>query len=156
VKRLLFAFLVASTISVQGQKLNWVKFSPPYYPRNAQIAHIEGTVTVQFTLQHRNEVLIKETKGHPLLIQPAIESLKMSQLECVDCEHLTHESTVHLIFGLRATIVDSGLPTQATLDSSTHVTVTAQAICTSDPTSHYIRKRSVWCLFLWKCRTRPE
>jgi len=157
VKPLLLAILLGSTISLQGQKLNWVKFHPPEYPRNAQIAHIEGTVTVKFTLQHRNEVLIKETKGHPLLIQPAIESLKMSQLECVDCEHPIPESTVAFDFRVEShDCRDSGLPTQATLDSSTHVTVTAQAICTSDPTSHYLRKRSVWCLFLWKCRTRPE
>jgi hypothetical protein len=149
-------FLVASTISLHGQKLNWIKFHPPEYPRNAQIAHIEGPVTLKFTLQPGNEVLIEEYKGHPLLTQSAIESLKMSQLECVDCEHMAPVFTVAFDFRVEShDCRDSALPTQAAIDSPMHVTVVAQAVCTSDPIVHYVRSRSLCCLYLWKCATHP-
>jgi hypothetical protein len=157
VRPLLFALFFVSTISLHGQKLNWVKFPPPQYPRNAQIAHIEGPVTLKFTLQPENAVSVKESTGHPLLIPAAIESLKTSQLECVDCERLAPGFTVAFDFRVEShDCRDSGLPTQAKIDSPMHVTVVAQAICTSDPTARYVRTRSFRCLFLWKCAMHPE
>jgi Gram-negative bacterial TonB protein C-terminal len=145
-------FLITSMVSLQDAKLSWVKFDPPEYPRNAQIAHIEGPVTLTFVLQSGNPVFLKESSGHPLLVPAALESLKKSQLNCIDCAQQGQIFTVVFDFQVAShDCTDPQVPTHTTVDTPTHITVIAQSICTSDPVARYRRTRSIRCLYLWKC-----
>ena len=146
-------FLIASIGSLQEPQLNWVKFQTPEYPRNAQIAHIQGNIVLKFLLQPGNGiVVVKESTGHPLLLPAALESLKKSQLNCSDCGQQSQIFTVVFDFVVAShDCKDSEVPTHVTMDSPSHITVLAQSICTSDPVVYYRRIRSIRCLYLWKC-----
>lgn len=156
-KSTFFSLLIASIFSLQEPKLNWVSFHPPEYPRNTQLAHIEGKVVVKFVLQQGNAIGIQEQTGHVLLVPAAIQSLKMSRLECVHCDEQAQTFTVVFDFRVAShNCDDPEVPTQAILESPTHVTIVSQAVCTSDPVAHYIKMRSIRCLFLWRCAMRPQ
>jgi hypothetical protein len=157
VKPTLFLLLSASIFSQQEPKLNWVSFYPPEYPRTAQIAHIEGQVTLMLTLQAGKVTGIQQQAGHPMLVPAAIQSLKMSRLGCIDCSNDAQTFTVVFDFHVAShDCSDPEVSTQAALDSATHISVVSQSVCTSDPIGHYIKTRSKRCLFLWRCATRPE
>jgi hypothetical protein len=157
VKPILFLILSTSIFSLQAPKLNWMSFYPPEYPRVAQIAHIEGKVTLKLALQAGEVVGIQEQAGHPMLVPAAIQSLKMSRLGCMDCSNEAQTFTVVFDFQVAShDCNDPEVPTRATLDSPTHVTITSQAVCTYDPIATYRKIRSIHCLYLWRCATRPE
>lgn len=157
-KILSYVVLVAVGIfHLQEPRLNWVKFQPPEYPRNAQRAHIQGRVILEFMLRAENAVSIQSSKGHPELVRSAQESLLMSKLACDNCSEQSTRFTVTYDFE----VVNHDCngpddPPKVTRDSPMHVRVVAQSVCTVDPVARYMKARSWRCLYLWKCALRRE
>lgn len=156
-KILSYVVLVAVVLHLQEPQLNWVKFQPPEYPRNAQLAHIQGKVILEFALQVGNAISLQHTSGHPMLIKAAQDSLQMSRLSCENCAEQNALFTV--IYDFEVVNHDCNDPdrhTQVTRESRTHIRVVAQSVCTVDPVVRYVKTRSFPCLYLWRCGRRPD
>ena len=151
----LMALLLVSC-SLQDQSLKWASFRPPLYPRNAQIAHIQGPVTIKFELSTDSDLKVLNVEGHPLLRAAALESLTGSKLRCENCGDQTKLFSVVYEFRVAERNCDDPLINavhEPTLESANHVSVIAEPICTSDPTIRIsrLRVRSIRCLYLWRC-----
>jgi TonB family protein len=71
-----FSFIAATLPAQEGRKL--LKQPAPTYPEMAKRMHLSGTVKVQVVIGP--DGLIKETKvvgGHPILVEAALEALRM-------------------------------------------------------------------------------
>jgi hypothetical protein len=153
-KTALLLLLVAQMAAGQAPRLIWKSFHAPDYPRDAQIAHVIGLVTVEFTLNENGTATIGKTSGHPLLIPPAVDTIKSSELRCSACDR---ESVFIVYFNFsmadhncqQARLVPAYT---AKLRSADTVSVIAEPVCTEDPVVPYVKKRSFQCLYLWKCR----
>lgn len=155
----LMAVFVAGQSLAQAPVLVWDDFHPPAYPRSAQIVHIMGPVTVEFTLEPNNAVAIKKSTGHPLLVPAADETIKTSKLHCVNCADGVATFAVVFNFTFAEHDCDEAEenpPSSARLESSTRVSLIAEPVCTSDPrvvtTRRYRKVRSIQCLYLWRCK----
>ncbi|HKV95211.1 MAG TPA: energy transducer TonB [Candidatus Angelobacter sp.] len=159
----LIAVFVAGEALAQGPILVWDDFHPPVYPRSAQIAHIMGPVTIEFTLQPNNAVAIKKSTGHPLLVAAAEETIKSSQLHCINCPDDAAIFAIVFDFTFANHDCDEAgkhPSSSAKLESSTHISFIAEPVCTIDPatvtTRRYRKVRSIQCLYLWRCKRELE
>jgi hypothetical protein len=154
---LLFGILIIIGVTEQGAKLRWMEFHPPVYPPMARIANLEGPVTVEITIEPNDRVSFQKWTGHPILVQADGESLKLSKLACDSCAHMT---SFTIVFDFRVSSPECGSfglnsSPRAVLDTSTHMTISTDRYCISDPAPDLEKRvRSLRCLYLWKCATR--
>ncbi|MGZ4855933.1 MAG: energy transducer TonB [Candidatus Angelobacter sp.] len=155
---LLLGILVGMGAAVQEPKLRWMEFYPPVYPQMARIANIEGTATVEITIGPDGAMVLQKAAGHPILVQAAEVSLKLSKLVCDYCAQRATQFTIVFDFRIPSPECgNSGLNSspRAVLDASTHITITTDRHCFSDPAPELGKRvRSLRCLYLWKCATR--
>lgn len=155
-KILLLLLLVAQGTSRPNPSLVWENFHAPEYPRDAQIAHIAGTVKIEFTIGRNGVITIGKSTGHPLLVPAAEKGVKASKFSCKDCEDNTEALAVVFDFSIAnhdCREAEMNPPYTAKLDSNGHVSIIAEPVCTSDPVVKTVHKRSLRCLYLWKCGT---
>ena len=157
----LMVLFVVGQAKAQGPVLVWDDFHPSAYPRMAQVAHITGPVIVEFTLEPNNVVTIKKSTGHPLLVPAAEETIKTSQLHCINCEDGV--TTFAVIFDFAIANHDfaeanANPPFRAKLNGPTHVSLIAEPVWIIDPAAarQYRKVRSIHCFYLWRCKWVPE
>jgi TonB family protein len=154
---LLFGILTIIGAADQGPKLRWMEFHPPIYPPMARIANLDGTVTVEITIEPDDTVSLQKSTGHPILVQAAEESLKLSKFACDSCSQRTTPFTIAFdfrFFSLECGSFGNSSP-MAVLDTSNHITISSDRYCISDPAPVLGRRvRSLRCMYLWKCATR--
>lgn len=149
---------------MQTPRLRWVDFHPPQYPQMARVANIDGPVTVKFVFGANGSIEVKESSGHPILVQAAIESLKASKLVCDGCGQNEPEFSVVFDFkfaGEESQNSELNNSSGAALDSPNHVTIITtvftERLAITDPRGIVTKRvRSVRCLYLWKCATRRD
>ena len=148
---LLLLFLIG--LSSQKPTLVWESFHAAAYPDLARLAHIAGSVEVEFTLSTENAVTIQKSTGHPVLVAAAEEVIKSSRFRCSDCET---QRAFAVIFNF--TIAEhpcqrTMAPATVTLETIDRVSVIAEPVCTEeiDPVIRSRRARSARCLYLWRC-----
>lgn len=156
----------ASNSRPPAATVHLVSLAPPVYPQTARIANIWGNVTVIVKVRTDGSVdSVTATAGHPILKQAAVENALHSKFVCRACA--TTESYV-ILYAFRMAesagcciasqvppaIQQEQRPLAAANDWQTRVTITAQRFCTCDPKLRTKRKRSLKCLYLWKCSTQ--
>jgi TonB family protein len=155
---LLFGILMIIGAAEQGPKLRWTEFHPTVYPPMPRIANLDGTVTVEITIEPDDTVSLQKSTGHPILVQAAEESLKLSKFACDSCSQRATPFTI--VFDFRISSPECGSfglnsSPMAVLDTSTHIRISTDRHCISDPAPVLGRRvRSLRCLYLWKCSTR--
>ena len=155
---LLFGILMIIGAAEQGPKLRWLEFHPPVYPPMARIANLEGTVTLEIIIEPDGTVSLHKSAGHPILVQAAGESLKLSKFACDSCAQSAASFTI--VFDFRVSSPECGSfglnsSPRAVLDTSAHITISTDRYCISDPAPELEKRvRSLRCLYLWKCATR--
>jgi len=157
--KILFLFLLMAML--RAPALVWEDFHPPQYPRAALIAHIEGLVTIQFSLDTDGTVTIKNSSGPRILVAAAEESVKASKLRCDSCG--TAAASFGVVFDFEiarhsCNDPEINFPPTAKLETLNRVSVTAEPVCTKDPVvrTEKVQKkvRSIRCLYLWRCGLR--
>jgi Gram-negative bacterial TonB protein C-terminal len=154
----LLLFLMAQGAGNPRPSLIWENFDAPEYPRTAQIAHIAGAVTIEFTIHSDGAIVIERSIGHWLLIPAAEQTIRTSKIRCGECENGTGRFSVVFDFSIAShDCSESGTdpPYTAKLDSTTHISIIGEPICIRDPavTITTVHRRSWQCLYLWKCKT---
>ncbi|MGO9640349.1 MAG: energy transducer TonB [Candidatus Acidiferrales bacterium] len=133
------------------------KLFQPVYPRIALLAMISGDVVLKLGVRQDGTVASTEViRGHPLLIQAALDSAQHSQFECRKCTEPVTPYRMVYTFQLGPArfceAPDSRYP-QVT-QSQNHVTLVDQPVGTCDPVEEIRKVRSAKCLYLWKCGHR--
>lgn len=144
-----------------------VSLSRPSFPPIARTANVSGQVKVLVTVHQDGSAEKVVLEGQPLLKNAALESAKSSVFECQQCEApvqyaITYNfertqrgnccdgftAPVELMQGPETTD-DQGL-------QHTEVVISAEHICLCDPagTISPSHRRSLKCLYLWKCAAR--
>ncbi len=125
---------LATNAICQDATLTWIVFKEPVYPQMARIAHIQGRVTLEITLQPDGAVAIERATGHPILVQAAKDSVQESILGYEGCGEESH--TFMVAYEFRMPDV-------------------APQIAPPAPVSARLlhRVRSIRCMYLWKCGT---
>jgi TonB family protein len=78
--------LLCATAFAQEHKVGVSHFVPPQYSPISRQANVSGEVVLELKLRPDGEVKdIKVVSGHPLLKQPAIDTLKQWRFVCTDC-----------------------------------------------------------------------
>jgi TonB family protein len=133
------------------------KLFPPAYPPLARATRIEGEV--ELTLNLRKDGTVQNAtviKGHPLLVQAALDSAQKSQFVCDSCSDDLTPYTLFYTFSLwylpcseMGQARQASDPHQYVSRSGNHVILhdDAPTICDPAPGRH----RSIKCLYLWKC-----
>jgi hypothetical protein len=137
--------------------LNWKEFHAPAYPQMARIANIYGTVEIHLTISEGGMIDIKNATGHPILVQAALESVKLSKLSCEYCERGPAEFSLIYDFIVRGSECGNfslNIP-PGVLDTFNHVTISTDRFCFQDPAGVWTKRvRSLRCLYLWRCATK--
>jgi hypothetical protein len=115
-----------------GPSLRWDDFREPVYPQMARIAHITGRVVLEIIVQPDGTVAVREIEGHPILVQAAKDSVRMSKVGCDGCGEAPHTFSVVYQFKLD----DPPPPAPA----AARVALVNRR-----------RDRSIRCLYLWRC-----
>jgi len=150
-RTILLLWLVAA---VQQPTLRWIEFRPPVYPQMAVAARINGDVRLAFNVNDSVLSNVTALSGHPILINAALESLHGSRLQCDGCGDEPRHFVVTYEFEIVGSTCDSqpaadlGPPV---LESPTHVSLKAVTVCEIDPATTINRRRSLRCLYLWRC-----
>jgi TonB family protein len=133
-KTAVLLIVLATNAACQDAKIVRVVSKEPVYPQMARIAHIQGRVTVELTLQPDGDVVIEKATGHPILVQAAKESLQQSIFSCEGCGDQPHTFSLNFDF---------------------EITDDAAPIIPPAPASARLphRVRSIRCVYLWKCGT---
>lgn len=161
------AALLALVFVAQAEpRLSWLGFEQPEYPQEAKVAHIEGQVSLTFTLQAEGPAVVEKATGNPALVAAAEESLKKSTLGCGECVNQVPRFTVFYDFQMvdrDCNDPDSVAATSVRSESTTHLVITAQSLCPADTAKSsslerptVAQKRSFKCLYLWKCSRKEE
>jgi hypothetical protein len=158
------ALLTAAAALAQSQSTPVVvKLSPPIYPPLARQAHISGVVHVWFIIGKDGGAQSAEAADGPVMLrQAAIDSVKKSLFECLDCDKAvsgyllaySFEIREGCHFGPHCETLD---PQQTLVSQSPElITISATSSCTCDPFGSLviIKFRSAKCLYLWKCGKR--
>src|ERR1700734_2771862 len=139
-----------------------VNLSPPIYPPPAHQANIYGEVAVAVTVHPDGTTEVALESGHAMLKQAALESAKQSRFECRGCDsavayrlvysfRLAHGSDCCSAFSVPAQVTRAPQPSGKNEQRETHITITAEEMCLCDPSAQLTRRRSLKCLYLWKC-----
>lgn len=114
--------------------------SVPSYPRDAQNAHVSGTVTLQISTDgmHATSTVVKT--GSPLLARYAEENVKTWEFE----RHSPTTFEVRFVFVLQPpdsdpkSLCGDVRHSKVILELPTHIEVTAKAPTTCDPTEKIV------------------
>jgi Gram-negative bacterial TonB protein C-terminal len=139
------------------------KLVQPIYPQIARTAHITGDVDLTLTFRPNGAIdSIAVASGPPLLIKSAEDSVRQSQFECRGCtEPFT---TYRLVYAFEIEGACECEPKEKASankepqrvypqapDAKNRITVVAHVLCSCDPSSTFVRARSIKCLYLWRC-----
>ena len=137
-----------------------VKLAAPIYPPLARATWISGDV--ELILEIRQDGSIASTtaaKGHPLLVQAALDSAKQSQFDCKSCgadgvSYRLLYSFVLVTDGREASEQggQKAQPLPRFKQEANRVTIFDHALIISDPAPDRLSVRSAKCLYLWKCK----
>ncbi|HEY2499576.1 MAG TPA: energy transducer TonB [Candidatus Angelobacter sp.] len=154
----ILGMLMAMGIALQTPTLHWEEFQAPAYPQMARIANIYGKVEIQFIISEGGRVDIKSAMGHPILVQAAVESIKLSKLSCEYCERVPTEFSVIYDFIVRGSECGNSslnTPPGVVLDTFNRVIISTDRFCLEDPGPVLMKRiRSLRCLDLWRCATK--
>jgi hypothetical protein len=143
---------------------------PLTYPPLARQTRIVGDVDI--LVEVRKDGVVKSAtavKGHPLLVQSAIDSARQSQFECNGCG--PEGASLHLLYTFQlsdseecckpddkaSSPPDSGEKVPRVEQTLNHVTIIDRPTCICDPAATIEKVRSIKCLYLWRCSKRyPE
>jgi len=140
-----------------------IKLFAPMYPPVARAAHIVGDVDLRLSIRQDGSIeSAVAVSGHPLLRAAALDSAQHGRFECRNCSEAT--TSYRLVYTFQIEGVCSCWPVDSRpqpndsdqaypqiTDATNRVTVTAQALCICDPTSDFRKRRSLKCLYLWRC-----
>jgi len=140
------------------------KLGPIAYPQIARTAHISGDVDVDLEIRKDGTVeMATVVSGPPLLYKAALQSARESQFECRDCGD--KPASYHLAYSFQLVGAEtccaaetnpsntrfSNEPFPRISRTGNHVTVVDQVVCICDPTATLGKRRSLKCLYLWRC-----
>lgn len=130
------------------------------YPAMALAAHVWGDVRLEITLKPDESVeTVEALSGPPMLRQPAVKFAQQARFRCANCgDGNPFEITVHYVLKESVCpdqIKGSVFPTEHSVGSD--VTIEGQPFSFCDPsvTVSRIRTRSLKCIYLWHCGSRP-
>lgn len=137
-----------------------VNLFQPVYPPLARQANISGDVLVAVTVHPDGTFEAAYQSGHPMLKQAALDSAKQSRFECRGCDYpalyllkytfkLIQGSDCCTALSKPATVTQE--PNHGEGDSQTQIRIVAEEICLCDPAFQLSKKRSLKCLYLWRC-----
>jgi Gram-negative bacterial TonB protein C-terminal len=152
------------TASSQGQAV-LVALSKPTFSQGARIANVEGTVIVSVTIRPDGTIESTSVRGLPLLKQAALDSATQSRFECRLCSaprsytlvyNFKRTSQGNCCDGIGAAVEVQEQPPSHDEQGQpqTMIAISTERICLCDPGPTF-KMRSVKCLYLWKCSTRP-
>lgn len=136
---------------------------PPVYPPIALQARVAGDVELMLGIRQDGSVeSAMVVSGPELLQQAALESAQKSQFECRECSGPA--TPVRLIFTFRlishsascnapedCNRSDQSLPAPQVTQLKNHVTVVNHVSDTCICDGFEVRRRSLKCLYLWRC-----
>jgi TonB family protein len=137
-------------------------FAEPVYPPLARQANIHGTVSVIVAIHSDGTSAVALESGHPMLTQAALDSAKRTRFECRRCDADVPYRLVYSFRLVRGNDCCSAMsvPAKITLEQEssdqdgrpqTEISIAAEEICICDPAAQVVKKRSVKCLYLWRC-----
>jgi TonB family protein len=140
-----------------------VKIPSPIYPPVARAARIAGDVDVRFAIRQDGSIASAEVlSGHPLLRPTVLNSTENARFECRNCTEATTYYRLVYTFEIEGqcecetpesrSLHEQASPTYPRItDAPNRLTVTAEILCICDPGSDFKKKRSLKCLYLWRC-----
>lgn len=139
--------------------------SPLMYPPMAHAAKVAGDVKVEVHVRPDGTVeSAVALTGHPLLVNAALDNAKRSRFECRDCAETT-PYTLTYTFQITGEKPDPCCCSRGASPENQpkisvvqdHITVTSGQFCVCpDSCGPPERYRSAKCLYLWRCKVRPE
>jgi TonB family protein len=140
-----------------------IHLSPPTYPPVARQAHITGDVDLMLAIAQDGTVeSAVVVSGSPLLGSAALESAQHARFECRKCSEAINP--YRLVYTFQLVDVSSCTPAASNsnyierdktypqiVEAQHRVTITAYSICIIDPASDFRKRRSLKCLYLWRC-----
>jgi hypothetical protein len=149
------------SVAQKGEAVLAVLSKPTFSPLARQ-ANVEGEVIVEVTVSQDGSTEATVVSGHPMLRQAALDSATQSRFECRGCTAPVSYSLVYTFKRTSEGDCCSGMGTSVKVEQEaqsydqfgrpqTRVTISAEKICICDPGSYVIKKRSIRCLYLWKC-----
>jgi TonB-like protein len=140
-----------------------INLTAPIYPPEARKAHVTGDVDLMLAIaQDGTVVSAAVVSGSPLLRSAALESAQHARFECRICSEPTNP--YRLVYTFQLEDVSSCTPAASNsnhierdktypqiVDAQHRITITAYIICISDPASDFRKRRSLKCLYLWRC-----
>ena len=146
----------------QQNEVVLTELSPPLYPLIARQAHITGDIDLMLGIRQDGSVeSAVVVSGHPLLQQGALNSARQSRFECRKCS--TSVTPYRLVYTFQLVMMTVSCtapedcnrripdqPAPVVTQSQNHVTIVHHvgSTCICD----VIRKRrSLKCLYLWRC-----
>jgi len=156
----------ASFAAVNGKPV-LMKLANPIYPKVARTANIAGDVRVLVSVRPDGSIATATiVSGPPMLQQSALESAQHSTFECNGC---TGDARYLILYKFKQasgddcctahTVVPAVRQEPVSADNQetpdAQVEVVAERVCICDPAPTIaFRRRSVRCLYLWKCSVR--
>jgi TonB family protein len=138
-----------------------VDVSYPIYPPVARQAHITGDVDVTIAVRKDGSVESAQVVSGPLLLRPAaLDSVQRSRFECRNCGDAINNYRLVYTFKIEGDCScdptdgnsnQQNQPHPEITEAQHRVTVTAHITCTCDPASDFKKRRSLKCLYLWRC-----
>ena len=140
-----------------------IKLSAPVYPPVARQAHITGDVDLMLSIRQDGSIeSAVVVSGPPMLRSVALDSAQHAQFECRTCSEAINSYRLVYTFQIDGDCSCIPKESNSNHDEPDHtypliaeaehrVTVTAQIICTCDPASDFRKRRSIRCLYLWRC-----
>ncbi len=139
------------------------KLSQPIYPRAAKAAHIVGDVDLMLTIRQDGSIeSAVVVSGHPLLSPAALDSALHTQFECRKCGEAG--SSYRLVYTFQIEGESGCEPTESAgktddhdqtypqiIDAENRVTTVAYLVCIIDWAPIVKKRRSLRCLYLWRC-----
>ena len=143
------------------------KLSDLIYPPLALTARIQGDAEVTIRIRQDGTVdSVEPVRGHPMLIQAALDSAKQSHFECRNCSEAVTQYSLVYSFKLTDKPCCAATDTISEQDQpgaqlhtgvtqlQNHITILAHPSCICDPSADVIKVRSAKCFYLWKCSRR--
>jgi len=139
-----------------------VRLADPIYPRLAHQAHVYGTVRIGITVHPDGSTEAAVVSGHPMLKQAALESATNSRFECQNCAAPLHYSLVYAFelnsdsdccaaFNAPVRVEQKPQSADQEEETETQIVISTSHICLCDPSATLSKRRSLKCLYLWKC-----
>ena len=144
-------------------QVNLVEVAQRPYPPLARQTRITGDVELTLDVAPNGSVrYVTVVKGHPVLTMAAVDSARSSRFDCKMCGEGTNAYKITYTFQLsdsqgcciataNASPEQNDVPARGVKQSGNHVTVFDQPVCMCDPAFEIGRRRSIRCLYLWRC-----